>query len=62
MEEKKTFEQKLKRLESIAAELENSSITLDLSIKLYKEGIALADELRKDLESAQAQIVSFDEL
>ena len=39
MAKKKSFENSLKRLEEIANEMEQSEVSLDKSLKLYKEGV-----------------------
>lgn len=39
MAKKKIFEDSLKRLEEIASEMEKNEISLEKSLKLYKEGI-----------------------
>ena len=57
MEEKSMrFEEAIKRLESIASELEKETTDLDASLKLYEEGVALVRFCNERLESAQRKI------
>lgn len=55
-----TFESKLKRLQEIVALLDQSSVSLDESIKLYAEGMELAVQLRKMLDEAELKIVQLN--
>lgn len=58
MEEKKMgYEEAVKRLEKIVAELEDGSKGLDESLKLYEEGTKLAALCNELLESAEQKIV-----
>ena len=62
--EKMSFEQALKDLEAIVAELENETIDLDQSIHLYERGQALARHCNQLLEKAELKVrqLSGDEL
>jgi len=51
-----SFEEALSRLETIVKELEGESITLDKSIELYEEGIALSRLCTETLEEAELRI------
>ena len=51
-----SFEDALKRLETIVQRLESGDETLDSSIKLYAEGDALRAQCEKRLKDAQARI------
>jgi len=51
-----SFEEALSRLETIVKELEAESITLDKSIELYEEGIALSRLCTETLEEAELRI------
>lgn len=51
-----SFEESLLRLEEIAALLENGTVSLDESIKLYEEGIYLSDNCVKTLCEAKRKI------
>ena len=50
------FEESLKRLEKIVEELEGGSLTLEISLKRYEEGVRLAQQLSKRLEQAQRRV------
>lgn len=56
MGDERTFEQKLERLEEIVRLLEAGELTLDASLALFGEGIALARELSAELQRAEARI------
>ena len=45
MEENKTFEQAMARLEEIVSLLEKNEESLDETIKLFEEGLKLAKEM-----------------
>ena len=53
---KKTFEERLERLEELGEEIRKSSIPLDDAIKAFEEGIKLARALEKDLEKIESRI------
>ena len=53
---KPTFEEALARLEDISDLLESGDALLADSVKLYKEGVALAAECAKVLDAAEADI------
>lgn len=55
-EKKKTFEENLSRLEEIVKELEDESLTLEKSVKLYEEGVKLAGKCSLELEAAERKI------
>jgi len=52
------YEAAFRRLEEIAALLEQGSLPLEESLKLFEEGAALAGELHKTLEAAQQRIAT----
>lgn len=54
--ERPNFEEALKRLEEIVDELEDDSISLKRSIKLYEEGIELSKFCTSTLEEAELRI------
>lgn len=54
--ERPNFEEALKRLEEIVDELEDDSISLKRSIKLYEEGIELSKLCTSTLEEAELRI------
>lgn len=47
------FEQSVKRLDEIITALENPEITLEDSLKLYKDGAELIGSCRKELDNAE---------
>ena len=51
-----TFEEAIRKLESIALSLENEKIDLDESLKLYEEGVKLVRYCNKLIESAERKI------
>ncbi len=56
MEEKITFEENMKRLGDIAAELEKGNVPLEKAVELYSQGTVLAAECRKQLDQARIKI------
>ncbi|MCO8194060.1 MULTISPECIES: exodeoxyribonuclease VII small subunit [unclassified Anaerofustis] len=59
MSDKKTFEEKLSRLEEISKLMEESKITLDNSVKLYDEAGILIKELKEELLDAEKKVKVF---
>ena len=53
---KKTFEERLERLEELGDEIRKSDIPLENAIKAFEEGIKLARALEKDLEKIESRI------
>ena len=57
MSEKKIeFEKELKRLEEIVTKIQDESLPLDESVKLYEEGNKIIVALREELAKAEAKI------
>ena len=54
--EKKSFEDRLERLEKLGDEIRRSDIPLDDAVKAFEEGIKLARTLEKDLEKIEGRI------
>ena len=52
----KTFEESMARLEEIVRTLEGGNATLDESLKLYEEGIALVRVCSAKLDDAEKKI------
>lgn len=50
------FEDALKKLEKIVADLESGDLSLDDSLKKYEEGVKLAQFCSKKLESARKKV------
>ena len=53
---KKSFEERLERLEELGDDIRKSDIPLDEAIKSFEEGIKLARNLEKDLEKIESRI------
>ena len=51
------FEQAISRLSDIVAEIEDSETTLDNSIKLYKEGLSLAQNCGDILGKYESEVL-----
>ncbi len=47
------FEEKMTRLEEIAAQIKESQVDFPQQLKLFKEGSALAREVEKELADAE---------
>ena len=54
---KKTFEENMMRLEEIVSQLEEGDGALSDSLALFTEGTKLISACRKELDSAQQQVV-----
>lgn len=52
-----TFEEKMKKLETIISELENDEVNLDESIKKYTDAMKLIKECDTALKKAEEKIV-----
>ncbi|MGA8531590.1 MAG: exodeoxyribonuclease VII small subunit [Acidobacteriaceae bacterium] len=50
------FEESLKSLEEIVAQLERGDVPLEESIRLFEEGTRLSAECRKQLEEAEGKV------
>ena len=53
---KNSYEESVKRLQQIVAELEKNDITLEESMKLFEEGVCLVKECGEVLENAQQKV------
>ncbi len=53
---KRTFEERLSRLQEIVTTLESGNSPLEASVTLYKEGLNLAAACREELERAKHEI------
>ena len=51
-----TFEENLTRLNDIVDQLENDKLPLEKALELYKEGIDLSVDCKKNLESAKLSV------
>lgn len=55
-EKEMNFEDSMKRLEEIAAELEKNDLDLDSSVSKFEEGMKLSKQCSKMLEDAEKRI------
>ena len=53
MEKELTFEKAMKRLEEIVNALENNTVSLDDSLKLFEEGIKLTKYCENELKNIE---------
>ena len=53
---KLTFEKKLEKLEQIIAQLENPSLELEQSAKIFEEGLSLSKELSAQLGEVKNKV------
>ena len=51
-----SFEESLKKLESIVDQLEKGDLTLEDSIKLFEEGVGLSAACKKELDEAEGKV------
>lgn len=51
-----SFEESLKKLETIVGKLERGDLPLEESIGLFEEGIKLSDACKADLEAAEGKV------
>lgn len=51
-----SFEEKLARLEAISTQLRQGTAELSLATELFEEGIALAQELEKELNRVEQRV------
>jgi len=51
-----TFEESLKQLETIVAQLERGDLALEDSVKIFEEGMRLSTECKKQLEEAEGKV------
>lgn len=56
MAQKKSFEEKMERLEQIVRTMERGDVPLEESLKLFTEGTALVQECGKLLDEAELQV------
>ena len=50
------FEQSLKQLEAIVAQMERGDVSLEESVKLFEEGSKLAEQCRQQLAEAEGKV------
>ena len=51
-----TFEESLKKLETIVETLEKGDLSLEDSIKLFEEGVGLSAACKKELDEAEGKV------
>ena len=51
-----TFEQSLKKLESIVEQLEKGDLPLEDSLKLFEQGVDLSAVCKKELDEAESKV------
>jgi exodeoxyribonuclease VII small subunit len=51
-----TFEDSLKKLEGIVEQMEKGDLSLEESIKLFEEGVALSSACKKELDAAEGKV------
>jgi exodeoxyribonuclease VII small subunit len=59
--ERLSFEEALKKLESVVEQLEDEEITLEDSVQLYEEGVKLSQFCTEVLEQAELRIEQVNE-
>ncbi|HEY6447009.1 MAG TPA: exodeoxyribonuclease VII small subunit [Acidobacteriaceae bacterium] len=50
------FEESLKKLEEIVAQLERGDLPLEDSVRLFEDGTRLSSDCRKQLEEAEGKV------
>jgi exodeoxyribonuclease VII small subunit len=50
------FEESLKKLEAIVAQMERGDVTLEDSVKLFEEGTNLAEQCKQQLAEAEGKV------
>lgn len=51
-----SFEESLKKLESIVDQLEKGDLALDESLKLFEEGVSLSTACKQELDAAEGKV------
>jgi exodeoxyribonuclease VII small subunit len=51
-----TFEESLKKLETIVDQLEKGELTLEDSLKLFEEGVGLSAACKSELDAAEGKV------
>jgi exodeoxyribonuclease VII small subunit len=51
-----SFEESLKKLETIVDQLEKGDLTLEDSLKLFEEGVGLSAACKKELDEADGKV------
>ena len=56
------FEEALLKLNEIVEKLDDGELTLEDSVKLYKEGIDLSAQCKKQIEEAKLKVNEYNEI
>ena len=56
------FEEALLKLNEIVEKLDGGELTLEDSVKLYKEGIDLSAQCKKQIEDAKLKVNEYNEM
>ena len=51
-----SFEESLKKLESLVEQLEKGDLSLEDSLKLFEEGVGLSAACKKELDAAEGKV------
>jgi exodeoxyribonuclease VII small subunit len=51
-----SFEESLKKLETIIDQLEKGDLSLEESLKLFEEGVGLSSACKKELDAAEGKV------
>ena len=51
-----SFEEQLKKLETIVDQLEKGDLSLEDSLKLFEEGVGLSAACKKELDAAECKV------
>ena len=51
-----SFEDSLKKLETIVAQLEEGDLALEESLKLFEEGVGLSSTCKQELDAAEGKV------
>ncbi len=51
-----SIEEEIKELEEITNKLENTTLSLDESLKIYKKGTEISGSIKKRIENAKLQV------
>ena len=51
-----TFEESLKKLETIVEQLEKGDLALENSLKLFEEGVSLSSACKQELDAAEGKV------
>ncbi|NLK67160.1 MAG: exodeoxyribonuclease VII small subunit [Campylobacteraceae bacterium] len=55
-----SFEEKLKKLDSLLEKLKDENLSLDKSVEVYKVANSLLKECKTDLEKAKLEVIEMD--